>query len=77
MHELALTEQILSTIEARLGDARIVRVRLRIGRLAAVLPDALRFAFEVCSEATPMAGARLEIDEVSGDELTIQEVEVA
>jgi hydrogenase nickel incorporation protein HypA/HybF len=64
VHELALTESILATIHDRLGDAQVVRVRLSIGRLMAVLPDALRFAFETRTEGTPLAGARLEIDEV-------------
>ena len=29
----------------------MLRVRLEIGRLAAVLPDALRFCFDVCARA--------------------------
>ncbi|MDB4968860.1 MAG: hypA [Myxococcales bacterium] len=65
MHELALTENILATITERLGDARVVRVRLEIGRLMAVLPDAMRFAFAVCTKDTSLDGARLEIDEVA------------
>ena len=61
MHELALTESIVSTIEARLGAARVVRVRLEVGRLTAVEPEALRFAFAACTEGTSLGGARLEI----------------
>ncbi len=64
MHELALTESMLATITDRLGDARVVRVRLEVGRLMAVLPDALRFAFESCTQGTSLEGARLEIDEI-------------
>ena len=64
MHEVALTESILDAIRSRLGEARVVRVRLEIGRLNAVLPDAIRFAFEACTRDTPLDGARLEIDEV-------------
>lgn len=65
MHELALTESIVATITERLGQARVVRVRLEIGKLMAVLPDAMRFAFEACTSDTPLAGARLEIDEIA------------
>jgi hydrogenase nickel incorporation protein HypA/HybF len=65
VHELALTESIVTTIRERLGDARVVRVRLEIGRLMAVFPDALRFAFEACTENTSLAGALLEIDEIA------------
>jgi len=66
VHELALTESIVAAIQQRLGDARVVRVRLEVGRLMAVLPDALRFAFEACTQETTLAGARLEIDEIAG-----------
>jgi hydrogenase nickel incorporation protein HypA/HybF len=65
MHELAVAESVVTTIVERLGDAHVVRVRLQIGRLAAVLPDAMRFCFEVCARGTPLEGARLEIEEVA------------
>jgi hydrogenase nickel incorporation protein HypA/HybF len=65
VHELALTESIVAAIEARLGAARVVRVRLEIGQLMAVEPAALRFAFTACTEGTPLAEARLEIIDVA------------
>jgi hydrogenase nickel incorporation protein HypA/HybF len=77
VHEVALTESILDAIQARLGEARVVRVKLAIGRQMAVMPDAMRFAFEACTQGTPLDGARLEIDETAGHELLIKEVEVA
>ncbi|HJL15581.1 MAG TPA: hydrogenase maturation nickel metallochaperone HypA [Sandaracinaceae bacterium LLY-WYZ-13_1] len=42
-------------------------VRVDVGRLAAVLPDALRFAFELAREGTPAEGASLEIREIPGE----------
>jgi hydrogenase nickel incorporation protein HypA/HybF len=77
VHELAVTESIVAMIEERLGAVRVVRVRIEVGRLTAILPDALRFAFETCTEGTALAGARLEIEERAGSELQIKEVEVA
>jgi len=65
VHELALTQSMLAAITERLGAARVVRVRLEVGRLMAVLPDALRFAFASCTEGTSLAGARLEIEEIA------------
>ena len=62
---MALTESILDAIRVRLGAARVVRVRLEVGRLTAVMPDAMRFAFETCTRDTPLDGARLEIDEIA------------
>lgn len=44
------------------GAARILAVRLRIGGLSGVVPDALRSAFEVLSGATMAAGAALECE---------------
>jgi hydrogenase nickel incorporation protein HypA/HybF len=43
--------------------ARVERVNLKIGRLAAVVPDSLRFCFEIVSKDTPLAGAELSIEE--------------
>ena len=65
VHELALTESVVQAITDKLGDTPVVRVRLEIGRLVAVLPDAMRFCFDVCTRDTPLAGAVLEIDEVA------------
>jgi hydrogenase nickel incorporation protein HypA/HybF len=65
MHEVALVESVVDMIRARLGDAKVVRVRLEIGRWIAVMPDAMRFAFEACTPGTGMEGARLEIDEIA------------
>ena len=76
VHELALTESVIEQIKERLGDAQVVRVRLAIGRLQAVLPDAVRFSFEVCTQGTSLDGATLEIIETPGSELQIKEVEV-
>jgi hydrogenase nickel incorporation protein HypA/HybF len=77
MHELALTDGVVEAVRERLGDARVLRVRLAIGRLTAVVPDAIRFCFEVCTHGTSLDGALLEIDEVEGRTLSIVEVEVA
>ncbi len=51
--------------EARLaGAVRIHEIRLRIGVLSGVVPDALQFAFEALTPGTPAEGALLKIDEV-------------
>jgi len=65
VHELALTESVVQMVRERLGDQRVVRVRLEIGRMMAVVPDAMRFCFDVCSRGTSLDGARLEIAEIA------------
>lgn len=64
MHELALSEGIVQAVRERLGDQTVVRVRLEVGRLMAVVPEALQFCFEVCTRGTPLDGAELQIIEV-------------
>jgi hydrogenase nickel incorporation protein HypA/HybF len=61
MHELGITQEIVAIAAERAGGARVKCVVVEIGRLTAVLPDAVQFCFETCAEGTPVAGARLEI----------------
>jgi hydrogenase nickel incorporation protein HypA/HybF len=66
VHELSLTEEIIATLTEHSKGARVTRVVLEIGKLTAVLPDAIRFCFDACSAGTSMEGARLEIIETPG-----------
>ncbi len=66
MHELEVTQAVVAAVVDRTGDARVRTVRLRIGRDAGVVPDAVRFCFDSAAEGTPVAGARLVIDETRG-----------
>ena len=64
MHEMALTESIVEIVseEARKhGFCKIRVVRLQVGALAHVEPDALRFCFDAVSRGTAAEGATLEI----------------
>ncbi len=47
-------------------QGRVTRVVLEIGKLSAILPDAVRFCFDLCTEGTVVEGATLEIIEVPG-----------
>lgn len=67
MHEVGIIESALATVLdcARAAHAeRVHRIRLRIGTLAGVDADALRFAFDAVVAGTPAAGATLDIDVV-------------
>ncbi|WP_427018089.1 hydrogenase maturation nickel metallochaperone HypA [Pseudarthrobacter sp. P1] len=66
MHELSITQSLVDAVLDRTGDRHVTGVNLRIGRLSGVLPDAVRFCFELVSEGTPLAGAQLRIDEPPG-----------
>jgi hydrogenase nickel incorporation protein HypA/HybF len=66
VHELGLVESLVQTVEDALGDERVLAVWLEVGALVAVVPDALRFCFDVCAQGTRLEGARLDIAEVPG-----------
>lgn len=66
MHELSITRSVVAIVSERAAGQRVTRVRLEIGRLSAVMPDAIRFCFDICAANTPAAGAALEIDEIPG-----------
>jgi hydrogenase nickel incorporation protein HypA/HybF len=76
MHEMGIAMQVIDAVCERAEGARVTRVVLEIGQLAAVMPDALRFSFELASEDSAAQGARLEIIETPGSELRIREMEV-
>jgi len=66
MHELAIAQDVVQTVVAETGGARVLRVVMVIGKLSAVLPDAVRFCFGFCAEGGPLEGASLEIIEPPG-----------
>jgi hydrogenase nickel incorporation protein HypA/HybF len=66
MHELGITQEIVALASAHAQGARVRRIVLEIGKLSAVLPDAVRFCFDVCSRDTTVEGAELDILELPG-----------
>lgn len=66
MHELSITRSVVAIVSERAAGQRVTRVRLEIGRLSAIMPDAIRFCFDICAADTPAAGAELQIDEIPG-----------
>lgn len=66
VQEFGIAHQVIEICEAASGGARITRIVLEIGKLSAVLPDAVRFCFDAATEATVAEGAVLEIIEVPG-----------
>jgi hydrogenase nickel incorporation protein HypA/HybF len=66
MHELGIAQELVEIAAESSGGARILRVVVEVGMLAAVLPDALRFCFDVASAGTRAEGAELQIVEVPG-----------
>ncbi len=67
MHEMSITRNLVEIVCAEAGRRPVRRVRLEVGRLTAVMPDALRFCFDVASAGTVLAGAVLQIEEIDGE----------
>ncbi len=65
MHELSITESLVSAVLERI-DGEVQTVTLVIGRLCGVVPDSVRFCFDVCTRGTRLEGAALEIIELPG-----------
>ena len=68
MHEMGIALQIIEiateSIPAEHAGARVERIYLEVGKLAAIVPDSLRFCFDIASEKTPLQGAELVIEEI-------------
>ena len=67
MHELSIMQSALNLAleQAKLaGAVRVHAIRLRVGVLSGVVPDALEFAFEALAPGTPAHGAKLAVENV-------------
>ncbi len=67
MHELSIATRVVELAVGHCraaGAERVTAVTLRIGRLACVHEDALRFSFDLVREGTPLAAADLRIIDV-------------
>jgi hydrogenase nickel incorporation protein HypA/HybF len=66
MHELAITQSVVEMVRGRTGDRRVSAVRLQVGRLSGVVPDAMQFCYELVTAGTPLAGSALVIEPEPG-----------
>jgi hydrogenase nickel incorporation protein HypA/HybF len=66
MHELSITTNIVAIVNERAQGAKVTKVTLKVGQLTAVLPDAIRFCFNLVAQGTGVEGAQLEIIHVPG-----------
>ncbi|TDR79645.1 hydrogenase maturation nickel metallochaperone HypA [Paludibacterium purpuratum] len=65
MHELMLAESVVRLVEStarQAGAERVTRVRLALGALAHVDPDALLYCCELVARDGPAAGAVYEVE---------------
>ena len=66
MHELGIAENILDIVRRSVPDGRasaVKKIRLRVGPFAGVVPDSLKFCFDVLSGDVGMVNAALQIEQ--------------
>ena len=62
MHEMSIAQSLIDILRDEMlkHDAKSLRsVRLNVGQMTAIVPDALSFCFQVITDGTEMEGARL------------------
>lgn len=65
MHELAIAQAIVESAEQELETGqKVLSLCLQLGPLSGVVEDALRFSFDLATQDTPLAGCRLDIENV-------------
>ncbi len=67
MHELAVTESILSTAEKyarQSGAGRVTDLYLIIGRLSSIVDDSVQFYWDIISQGTLCQGSKLHFQRV-------------
>lgn len=75
MHELGLCSSIVEAVERRAGERPVARVRVRVGELHHVHPEAFTQSFEIAAMGTVAEGADAELVLVEGEELTLELIE--
>ena len=68
MHEMSLAQNLLEIVRQEMhkhGVQRLLKVKLKTGRLTAVVPEVMETAFEALIRGTPLQGADLEIETVA------------
>src|SRR3954454_9976131 len=64
MHELSIADAIVTIASRHAAGRKVERVEVRVGHLRQVVPDSLRFAFELITAGTELEGAELALEEV-------------
>jgi hydrogenase nickel incorporation protein HypA/HybF len=64
MHELSVATAVLNTALKHSAERRVSAVSLRVGRMRQVIPESLRFYFEIVARDTACESAELRLEEI-------------
>jgi hydrogenase nickel incorporation protein HypA/HybF len=66
VHELSITQSVVEAVCERAAGRPVRSVKVQVGALTAVVPEAMRFCFGLIVEGTVAQGARLDIERRPG-----------
>lgn len=66
MHEMAITQSVVDAVCEHAAGRRVHSVKVEVGALCAVVPDAMQFCFELATEGTVADGAVLDLNVRAG-----------
>lgn len=61
---IQIVEIATASIPENLKGVEVKKVNLKVGKLAAVVPESLRFCFQIAAQETALTGAELVIAEI-------------
>jgi hydrogenase nickel incorporation protein HypA/HybF len=61
---IQIVEIATASIPNDIENVQVEKVNLKVGKLAAIVPDSLRFCFDIVTKETPLKGAELVIEEI-------------
>lgn len=66
VHEMSITQGVVEICESNSDGRQVLAVVLEIGELSNVVPEAIEFCFEACTQGTLLDGAKLVIHRIPG-----------
>lgn len=68
MHEMGIAVEVMNIAMRHLPEGgrglRVVAMRLKVGKLTAIIPETFKFCMQVATKDTPLEGADIVIEEV-------------
>ena len=79
MHELGIVESVLKSATAKAresGAKKVTAIRLRVGDMEMLTPEALQESFGLAAAGTLAEGAKLHVEIIPGHEVIVDEIEI-
>ena len=81
MHEFSICQSIVDAVLAKSRSLkppviRVSRATIVVGKLRALVPESLNFAYQELTRGTPAEGSELTISKAEGRELYLESMEV-